>query len=334
MPYSNVIDRSTDASALIPEDVSREIIEGVKQKSAVLELFRHRTMTRAQQRMPVKSLLPTAYWVSGDTGMKQTTEVNWANKYLDAAELAVIVPIPETLAADMDYSVWEEVKPDLEEAIAVALDNAVMFAIGKPVEWTNFLGLVPAAYAAANNVLVAGSGAPTDVATDINAIMAAVEVDGYVPNGFWAPMTFKSTLRNARDLNQGLLYHQDGPANTGLEKNRVSGELYSERIIFNNAGLAWQDIGNPTPKTVRAITGDWNQGIVGIRQDITYKMLDQAVLQDGAGNILYNLAQQDMVALRVTARYAAQIPNPINRANASGGVGPSTTRFPFSYLYV
>ena len=326
MPYNNVIERGSETSALIPEDVAREIIEGVKQKSAVLELFKHRTMTRAQQRMPVKSLLPSAYWVTGDTGLKQTTEVNWANKYLDAAELAVIVPIPENLAADMDYSIWEEVKPDIEEAIAIALDDAVMFGINKPVEWTDFLGLVPSASLAGSKV-DAGVPTPVDVASDINAIMAAVEADGFVPNGFWAKHTFKAKLRNARDLQNGLLYHQDGPTHTGLEKNRVTGELMTERIIFNSAGLGWVNPALPT-EFVQAITGDWNQGIVGIRQDITYKMLSEAVLQDAAGNIIYNLAQQDMVALRVTARYAAQIPNPINRTQPN-----AAARYPFAYLY-
>ena len=42
---------------------------------------------------------------------------------------------------------------------------------------------------------------------------------------------------------------------------------------------------------------------------------------------MYNLAQQDMVALRAVFRVAWQVPNPINRVNEN-----SSTRYPFSAL--
>ena len=74
-------------------------------------------------------------------------------------------------------------------------------------------------------------------------------------------------------------------------------------------------------------TGQWDQLVWAMRQDVTYKVLDQAVLQDGAGNILYNLAQQDMVALRVVMRLGFALPNPINRANQT-----ANTRLAFSAL--
>jgi len=55
--------------------------------------------------------------------------------------------------------------------------------------------------------------------------------------------------------------------------------------------------------------------------------LTEAVLQDAAGNIVYNLAQQDMVALRAVMRLGFALPNPINRMQPT-----AASRFPFATL--
>ena len=62
-----------------------------------------------------------------------------------------------------------------------------------------------------------------------------------------------------------------------------------------------------------------------MRQDVTYKILDQAVIQDSAGNIVYNLAQQDMVALRCVMRLGFALPHPITRMDSGSG-------YPFAVL--
>lgn len=317
MPYTSLIDRANDAAALIPEDVSREILKGSISKSAALTMFRHRTMTRAQQRMPVVSLLPTAYFVTGDTGLKQTTEVSWANKFLDAEELAVIVPIPEKVLDDVDYNLWEEIKPLIQEAIGVALDDAIFFGTNKPASWP--AAIVTAAIAAGNTV-TAGTSA-VDVADDINEVMRTVESDGYDVNGFWGRQQFKATLRGLRDSQKQPIFQS---TLGGVEKLEVDASLYNERLVFSKAGLAGFAAGTGN---THLIAGDWNQGIIGIRQDITFKMLDQAVLQDATGAIIYNLPQQDMVAMRVVARFAFQVPNPINRMQQT-----DASRYPFGVL--
>jgi hypothetical protein len=58
--------------------------------------------------------------------------------------------------------------------------------------------------------------------------------------------------------------------------------------------------------------GDWSQFVVGVRQDITMKILTEAVIQDNTGAIVYNLAQQDMTAIRLTFRVGWQVSNTIN----------------------
>ena len=325
MPYDSLVSQA-DASALIPEDAAKEIIKGVTVQSAAMQLFTHRRMTRQQQRLPVLSLLPTAYFVNGRTGLKQTAKVNWTNKYLDAEEIAVIVPIPESLMADVDYPLWDEIKPLLEEAIAICLDDAIFFGTNKPTSWPND---IKAAAAAASNTYNYTASA-VDLAEDINQMMKKVELDGYDVNGFWAYMGLKSMLRGLRDANKQPIFLPDNQAQLrdgiggGQGKGMTRGTIYGETAYFSKAGFAsmGEAAGN-----VMLIAGDWSQGIIGIRDDITYKVLDQAVIQDNTGAIIYNLAQQDMVALRVTFRAAFQVPNPINRMNTT-----DATRYPFATL--
>jgi len=122
MPYNSQLNR-TGVNALMPEDVASEIIQGVVEQSAIMQLGRKLpNMSRQQRRLPILSTLITAYFVSGDTGFKQTSQQAWANKYLNADELAVIVPIPENVLDDADYDIWGEIKPRIAEAFGLAFD--------------------------------------------------------------------------------------------------------------------------------------------------------------------------------------------------------------------
>lgn len=331
MTYGSVVDRGSGPTysatpgthPLIREDVSTEIIKNATQKSVSLSMLRHRNMGKAQTRLPVLATKATAYFVSGDVGLKQTTKLTWDNKFLDAEEVAVIVPIPEKLLDDVDYNIWAEVKPELEEAIGVALDAAVLFGYNKPSSWPT--SIVAAAIAAGNTVT---QGAGIDIAEDINSVMSAVETDGYDVNGFFIRQSMKGELRGLRDT-QGAFIFQP-PASSGLSNTVYKGSVYGEKAVAGMSGLFEEEDAGTYGRganSVKMISGDWNQGIMGIRQDITYKMLDQAIISNDLGQIVFNLPQQDMVALRVVGRWAFQVPNPISRQNAN-----NTTRYPFSVL--
>lgn len=294
MPYNNIISRA-DAQATIPEDVSAELTRGAIQESAAMSLFRRRGLSRAQQRVPVLSVLPTAYFVSGDTGLKQTTEVNWTNKFLNVEEVAAIVPVPENVVDDMDFDIWGEVRPLLEEAIGITVDAAVFFGVNKPASWPTD---VVAAAVAAGNTYNRGTNAAAagGLAEDINQALMLLEADGFDANGAVAIRSFRGRLRGARNT-QGNQMPEVNP-----------NDAYGVPIRYPMRGL-W-----PTGSgAAEAIFGDFGEGIFGVRRDYTWKVLDQAVIQDNTGVIIYNLAQQDMVALRVTARYAWQVANVINR---------------------
>ena len=59
--------------------------------------------------------------------------------------------------------------------------------------------------------------------------------------------------------------------------------------------------------------GDFHQLVYSIRQDVTYKVLTEATIVDpSTREVVYSLAQQDMVALRAVMRLGWEIPNPIS----------------------
>jgi HK97 family phage major capsid protein len=300
--------------------VQHEIVAGIEVKSASLQLFRHQPMKRGQQRIPVLAALPTAYFLTGvdltarDTGLKQTTTAAWTNVFLNAEEIAVIVPVPKNLIADIDYDFWTEVKPKVTEAFGVALDDAIFFGNGAPSTWP--ASIVSAANSA-GNLVVAGTSA-IDFLDDVNNGMIAVETDGYDVNGFWARKQVKGKFRGMRSTTKELLFVPD---NSTPNETINTGTLDGQKIVFSNAGLS----SFATSATgYSMIGGDWTQGIVGVREDITMEMFDTGVLQDNAGNIVFNLLQQDMVALRATARFAFAVPNPINRMQQT-----AANRYPF-----
>jgi HK97 family phage major capsid protein len=192
--YNNSTSR-TDAAALIPEEVSNELLGKATEQSAVLNLFRRVPVARGQVRFPVLSALPVAYFVGGDTGLKQTTEVNWANKFLNIEEIATIMPVPDNVLADVDANIWDEAMPLLTEAFGRTLDAAVFFGTNAPSSWPS--DITTAATAAGNNVTEGSTAAQGGFFGDLDNLYTAIEADGFEVNGFVAS-TGPSTATRSR----------------------------------------------------------------------------------------------------------------------------------------
>ncbi len=302
-----MIDR-TGASALIPEPVAQEIISGVRKNSVAMQLMKKLpNMTSGTQRQPVLSMLPSADFVNGDAGMKITSNVAWDKKMLVAGEIATIIPIPQAVLDDASYDIWGEVRPLIEEAFGRVFDNQV-FSGGNakaPGEWPT--AIIPSA-TAAGNVVAAGTG--VDVAADISAAMAILEGESYEVSGVAGQQKLKSLLRDLRNTNGDPIY-------TPLTSTSPA-TIYGAPTYFVGNGV-W------TAANALAIIGDWDKAVYAIRQDITYQVYDTGVISDDAGVIVYNLLQQDMVALRAVMRIAWQVANPID-------IDRSAAAYPFALL--
>ena len=296
----NGIDK-TNVEALIDAQVANEIFEGVVRESKALSMFRRLpNMTSDKTKLRVLDSLPIAYFVDESTnnGRKNLTKMAWDKKYINAAELAVIVPIKENVLNDTSIDIWSEVKPRIVEAFGKKIDNAIFNGTDKPADWR--AGLIPSIVTAGAEVTEGNN-----LYSDINDVMTKVEESGYNVTGLLGGVGLKGKFR--------MLTDTTGQPIKGTEIDSLP------KAFLDNG--AWDKT-----KSI-LIAGDFSQAVYAIRQDVTYKVLTEAVIQDpSSGDILYNLAQDDMVALRVVMRLGWEIPNPVNALNETA------TRFPFANL--
>ena len=278
-----------DALALLARQDINEIIKPEMAQSAALTSFRTVTMSAGTASMPVLAALPTAGWVTGtgvdNTDVKPTSKVSWLDKQLVAEEMAVIIPVHENILADSKFDLWNEIKPLVSQEFGRLLDAAVFFGANKPASWTD-AGLVPGAIAAANTV-VEGTG--RDLAVDLNAAFGLVETDGYDVNAVYTGRFLRAELRGLRDNNGQPIYVD------GLRADGNISSIYGQPLhyVTNNSWLSENAV---------ALVGDASKVVIGIREDVQVKLLDQATL--GTGSTQINLAERDMVALRFKFRVA------------------------------
>lgn len=304
----NIVSRES-AEALIHEQIMNTVFQDAPKSSILMQLGRKLpNMTSKQTRVPVLSMLPMAYWVGGDTGMKQTSRQQWENVYITAGELAVIVPIPEAVLNDASFDIMGEVTPRVNEAIGMKFDEAAIFGVDRPPEWQN--DIITLARQAGNNV---SGGITFDTILAQDGMFGKVEEAGYIVDGVIAAMRARAALRGIKDDASRPIFMPSMQDRT--------------QYTLDGAPVYFPENGSFDATVAQMVAGNWRQLVWAMRQDIETKILDQAVIQDpSTKEIVYNLAQQDMIALRVTFRAGFAVPNPATRLNEH------RTLVPFAYI--
>ena len=307
----NIVNRS-DAEALIEEQIAAGIQQDTPKNSVFMQLARRLpNMTSKQTRMKVLDMLPMAYWVNGDTGRKQTSKMAWDNVWITAEELAVIVPIPEAVLDDASIDIMGEVQPRVMEAMGNRVDAAAIFDEERPLGWR--MGIVTTARQAGNNVTPGNSPDYYDLLLGENGVISKVEESGRMVTAAVAAMGMRAKLRGIKGDDGHPIFKSDMQGAT--------------QYALDGAPMYFPQNGSFDQTKAQLIVGDWSQAVFAIRQDVTVKILDQGVIQDPATQeIVYNLAQQDMIALRVVFRMGWALPNPATRMDED------RTSCPFAYL--
>ena len=302
--YDQTISRGNLSSGMIPEKQISQILQTLPGNSVVLDRARMTRMSTKTQTQPVLSTLPDAYWVNGDTGLKQTTQAQWENLTMTAEELAALVVIPDALLDDSNVPLWDELRPLLVEAIGKKVDEAALFGINKPASWPT--AVVPGAIAAGNSV---ADGTGVDFAADVAALAGKVAEDGFAVNGFASAPGLNWRLVGLRDTNGAPIYT---PSLAGGTPSSLYGYPLSE--VTNGA---WHS------EAATLLAADWSKFVVGVRQDITFEIFREGIISDEAGKVVFNAMQQDSKIMRVVFRVGFQVANPLTRIN-----GDAASRYP------
>ncbi|WNM68952.1 major capsid protein [Mycobacterium Phage TribleTrouble] len=301
----------SEVATLIEEAYADTLLAAAKEGSTALSAFPTVNMGTKTTHLPVLATLPEAGWVTESAtdpaGVKPQSKVTWADRTLVAEEIAVIIPVHENIIDDATVAVLSEIAELGGQAIGKKLDQAVFFGTQKPASWVS-PALLPAAIAAGQVVnVVDGIANESDIVGATNQVAEAIAVAGWAPDTLISSLALRYKVANLRDANGNPVFRDESFAGF--------------RTFFNKNG-AWD------PEAAVELIADSSRIRIGVRQDIQVKFLDQATLGTGENQI--NLAERDMVALRLKARYAYVLGNSATAIGANktpvGAVAPAVAQ--------
>src|SRR5690554_1939145 len=124
-------------SIILPDEVSETLLRGAAERSLVRSLARGRNMTTNRVKLTEAEVTgANVFWV-GEGQRKQTDkpDIGQATWTLQAAELAVIIPVDENVFEDANVDLFDLYRPAIETAVARKLDGAALFGVDTPSDW-------------------------------------------------------------------------------------------------------------------------------------------------------------------------------------------------------
>ena len=276
-----------------PERYQNIIINDFMHKSRTTALGQLLPMDDLYKKFTYQTKGPGAYWVS-ETQKIKTTKAEWVSAEMRAHKLGVILP------ASKEWLTWgmprffEEMRPQLVDAIYKKIDEAVFLGVDSPFP-QSVKGV------AEKNHLISG------------------------PINYANMQDLKYVLRDNRIKSNAIVssYLNDRVLAGITEPIEVAGQTVGVSKMFQDAenvdpdsvvegrydGLPVVNLGTEELDKGTIISGDFNQLYYGIPRGIEYSITDSAqlsTLTNDDGTPL-NLWEQDMMAVRVTFYFGMMI---------------------------
>ena len=256
----------------LPVEVSKEILQKVKESSAVMNLSRQIKLPGNGAAINVITGDPEAAWV-GETGSKPVSNPGLATKVMRAYKLAVIVPFSMEFQRDA-AALYDALIQRLPGALAYKFDQTVFGVVSKPgSDFDNFASCTGQEIGSnAYDGLVA---ADTDISTH-----------GGVLDGFAISPQGKGVLLASKDLNGRPLFINS------VAEGAVPMILGAKTVLAKGAYKAADNqVG---------VAGDWTQALWGTVEGVKIDYSKDASLTytENDETKTINLFQQNMFAVR------------------------------------
>lgn len=292
---SGVSPDDADAGLLIPTELRAEVLRiaetqyGLARRDMMYLPFSGPGNTRT---IPTLGTSVTVKWT--DEGEKKTsTQPKFSIVTQTLKKLAAIVPLTEEILEDSAINLTQLLGALFAEAVSKEED--IQFFAGTGAPWTGILnnGLV-------NKVVQASGAASQLTADDLLDMIDATPTGALAGAKFYFHRTILSVLRKLKGSDGQYIYQ--APA------NGLPGTIWNYPYETSDAFPALSTI---TDGDQYILFGNLKQGaIFGDKQQLRVKLLDQATITDSDGSTVINLAEQDMVALRIVERvgYVVALP--------------------------
>ena len=270
------VNRTTAGITLTPEQ-SAEIWSAAEYSSAVLQLANRVNLPGAGVSVDIITGEPTAQWV-GETNIKPISRPTFGSKLMTPYTAAVIVPFSNQFKRDK-AALYNEVVRRLPQALGKKLDTTVFG--GGTAPGSNFDTLAGAA-----TVGIAGNTYKGLVAAD-----QAIATGGGNLSGWALSPQARGLLLGAVDSTNRPLF-----INNAVTDGAVPALLGSP--VYSANGVYMADYNGATAGTDNQLgfAGDWSSAHVGIVENITLSISEQASITDGGTQV--NLWERNMFAVR------------------------------------
>lgn len=251
--------------------------------------------------IPALGTSVSVFW-TGEGEKKKSTQPKFSLVTQTLKKLAAIVPMTEEILEDSAINLTALVAELFAEATAKEEDIQFFAGVGAP--WTGILN-----NGEVNKVVQASGSVDQITADDLLDMIDATPTDALNGAKFYMHRTVFSKIRKIKG---------------------EDGHYIVQSPVAGQPGTIWNypyELSDAFPAAADVETGDQyvlfanlrQAAIFGDKQQLRVKMLDQATITDTDDETVINLAEQDMVALRVVERvgYVLALPKAVTALEAA-----------------